>query len=45
MIADEFIENVRLVYKTNDRRFEIKNQINELTNSLIREQKGYMKYI
>lgn len=41
---DEFIENARLVYKTNDRRFEIKNQINELTNSLIREQKGYKKY-
>lgn len=41
---EEFIENARLVYKTNDRRFEIKNRINDLTNSAIKEQKSYKKY-
>lgn len=40
----EFIENARLVYKTNDKRFEVKNRINELTNSAIKEQKSYKKY-
>ena len=41
---NEFIENARLVYKTNDKRFEVKNRINELTNSAIKEQKSYKKY-
>jgi hypothetical protein len=41
---NEFIENARLVYKTNDKRFEIKNRINDLTNSTIKEQKSYKKY-
>jgi hypothetical protein len=41
---NEFIENARLVYKTNDKRFEIKNRINDLTNSAIKEQKSYKKY-
>lgn len=41
---NEFIENARLVYKTNDKRFEVKNRINDLTNSAIKEQKSYKKY-
>jgi hypothetical protein len=41
---NEFIENARLVYKTNDKRFEVKNRINNLTNSAIKEQKSYKKY-
>jgi len=41
---NEFIENARLVYKTNDKRFEVKNRINNLTNSVIKEQKSYKKY-
>lgn len=38
---DLFIEVARSVYKTNDQRFFYKNKINELTNSEIKEQKGY----
>jgi len=40
----EFVENARLVYKTNDYRFELKNRINKSTNSSIQEQKSYKKY-
>lgn len=41
---DEFIDLARKVYLTNDIRFSLKNKINELTNSEIREQKDYVKY-
>ena len=40
----EFVEKARAVYFTNDRRFELKNEINSLAGSAIREQKGYKKY-
>ena len=40
----EFVEKARSVYFTNDRRFELKNEINSLAGSGIREQKGYKKY-
>lgn len=40
----EFIEKARSVYFTNDKRFELKNEINQITGSNIREQKGYKKY-
>jgi len=40
----EFIELARKVYFTNDKRFELKNQINSLTDSEIREQKQYVEY-
>ncbi len=40
----EFIEIARKVYITNDKRFELKNQINLLTDSGIREVKDYVKY-
>ncbi len=39
-----FIELARLVYITNDRRSEIKNKINILFGSTIKEVKQYSKY-
>lgn len=39
-----FIELSRKVYHTNDDRFSLKNKINDLTNSEVREQKDYVKY-
>lgn len=41
---DEFIQKARMVYMTNDLRFKIKNQINQITNSGVQEQKGYKEY-
>jgi hypothetical protein len=40
----EFIELARKVYFTNDERFRLKNEINLLTSSEIREVKDYVKY-
>jgi predicted nuclease with TOPRIM domain len=40
----EFVETARKVYMTNDKRFEIKNKINLITESEIQEVKGYAKY-
>ncbi len=39
-----FIELARSVYITNDQRFEIKNSINELFSSEIKEVKSYEQY-
>lgn len=39
-----FIELARKVYYTNDDRFSLKNRINELTSSEIREVKDYKEY-
>ena len=39
-----FIRPARDVYHTNDKRFEIKNQINQLTNSNVKEVKSYESY-
>ncbi len=39
-----FIELARSVYYTNDKRFLLKNEINEKTSSEIREVKEYIKY-
>ena len=41
---DEFIQKARMVYMTNDLRFKIKNQINQITKSGVQEQKGYTEY-
>lgn len=41
---EEFIELARSVYFTNDKRAELKKQINELTGSDIMEVKDYVKY-
>ena len=40
----EFIELARGVYYTNDKRFVLKNEINERTSSEIREVKEYVEY-
>tara|TARA_B100002019_G_C21274951_1_gene604979 strand:+ start:8925 stop:9311 length:387 start_codon:yes stop_codon:yes gene_type:complete len=39
-----FVELARSVYITNDKRFEIKNKINKLFNSEIKEEKSYEDY-
>lgn len=39
-----FIALARAVYRTNDRRAEIKRRINELLGSAIAEQKSYSRY-
>lgn len=39
-----FVELARKVYYTNDERFSLKNKINEITNSEVREQKDYIEY-
>lgn len=41
---DTFIELARQVYYTNDNRFRLKDKINNLTNSEVREQKDYKEY-
>lgn len=40
----KFVELSRSVYHTNDKRFRLKNEINEITSSEIREVKEYLKY-
>jgi len=40
----EFIELARSVYKKNDKRSEIKNEINEIFNSELTDIKSYQKY-
>jgi hypothetical protein len=40
----KFIDVARKVYFTNDERFVLKNKINLLTDSEIREVKDYVKY-
>ena len=39
-----FVELARKVYYINDERFSLKNKINELTDSEIREQKEHVDY-
>jgi hypothetical protein len=41
---EEFISLARKVYFTNDERFTLKNEINLITDSEIREIKDYVKY-
>ena len=40
----DFIKNARKVYFMNDKRAELKNQINQITHSQIVEVKSYEKY-
>ena len=40
----EFVDYARKVYFTNDDRFRLKNLINNISNSEIREVKEYVKY-
>lgn len=44
LFGKEFIELARSVYITNDQRFKIKNTINSLMDSTIREEKLYEEY-
>lgn len=44
LFGEKFIELARAVYHLNDKRFEIKNRINTLTNSDIQEVKQYIDY-
>jgi hypothetical protein len=41
---NEFVTLARKVYFTNDERFRLKNEINLVTKSEIREVKEYVKY-
>lgn len=41
---EEFIDFARKVYYTNDERFELKNNINMLLSSEIKEVKDYVEY-
>ncbi len=42
--GDRFVELARAVYRTNDRRAEIKREINHLLGSNIIEEKSYAAY-
>lgn len=42
--GEEFTHLARSVYKTNDKRFELKNTINEMFGSQIKEVKSYEDY-
>jgi hypothetical protein len=44
IFGEEFVQLARKVYFTNDERFLLKNKINDLTNSEVREQKEYVDY-
>jgi tetratricopeptide (TPR) repeat protein len=40
----QFVELARSIYRTNDRRAELKRQLNELAGSSITEEKSYARY-
>ncbi len=42
--GENFIELARAVYKTNDRRSQLKREINDLLGSQIVEEKSYASY-
>jgi hypothetical protein len=44
LFDSKFVQLARQVYLINDERFSVKNMINELTDSEIREQKEYVEY-
>lgn len=44
LFDQQFIEWARLVYITNDRRFALKNEVNALAGSAVREVKSYQDY-
>jgi hypothetical protein len=41
---DDFVQTSRSVYFTNDKRSEVKRKINELTGSMLTEEKSYESY-
>lgn len=42
---DDFISLARMVYHTNDKRFSIKSEINQITNSNFKEEKILPEYM
>jgi chaperonin cofactor prefoldin len=42
--GDIFIQTARAVYYTNDKRSDVKRKINDLTGSILIEEKSYQKY-
>ncbi len=42
--GDVFIQTARAVYYTNDKRSDVKRKINDLTGSILIEEKSYQKY-
>lgn len=44
LFDERFIELARMVYITNDRRAQLKRQINEITGSELIEEKSYKEY-
>ncbi|MFV0484526.1 MAG: DUF6165 family protein [Bacteroidales bacterium] len=42
--GEAFVKDARAVYYTNDRRSEVKRQINDFTGSELVEEKSYEKY-
>jgi len=44
LFDQEFIRLAREIYRTNDKRAEVKKQINLLTDSLLTEEKSYEQY-
>ncbi len=42
--GDDFVKTARAVYFTNDKRSDIKREINKLTGSNLVEEKSYQKY-
>lgn len=44
LFDEEFIRLAREIYRTNDRRAEVKKEINLLTGSLFVEEKSYEQY-
>lgn len=42
--GDEFIRLARAVYVTNDKRFLVKREINDLLGSSLKEEKSYQDY-
>ncbi len=41
---ETFIRLARSVYQTNDRRMKLKREINQITGSLLKEEKSYASY-
>jgi len=44
LFEKDFIDLARAVYVTNDRRFAVKNKINEIYGSTVKEVKSYEEY-
>ena len=43
--GDDYVELSKLEYKLNDQRAILKKRINEISNSIIKEEKSYEKFV